>query len=114
MKFLGLKIYRGGDAIEDAVQYLTVDLANSLRDLTTGLGRLKLLENFEGFEARVSFSGAGEVAIRHNLGFVPSQRIIVRATAADVVDGDTAWSTEFVYLKKLGAGAATATVVFLR
>lgn len=114
MKFLGLKIFRSGSTIEDAVNYLSVDLANSLRDLTTGLSRLKLLENFEGFEAQVSFSGAGEVAIRHNLGFIPSQRLIVRATASDIVDGDTAWSKDFVYLKKTGSGAATATVVFLR
>lgn len=114
MKFLGLKIYRGGDVLEDAIRYLTVDLANSLRDLTTGLGRLKLLDNFEGFEAQVSFSGAGEVAIRHNLGFTPTQRIIVRATASDIVDGDSQWSNDFVYLKKTGAGTATATVIFLR
>jgi len=114
MRFLGLKIFRGGDTLDDALNYLSVDLANSLRDLTTGLGRLKLLDNFEGFEAQVSFPGAGEVAIRHNLGFVPSQRIIVRATASDIVDGDTAWSTSFVYLKKTGSGSATATVIFLR
>lgn len=114
MKFLGLKIFRAGSTIEDAVNYLSVDLANSLRDLSTGLTRLKLLENFEGFEARVSFAGAGEVAIRHNLGFTPSQRIIVRSTASDIVDGDSAWSNDFVYMKKTTGGAATATIVFLR
>lgn len=114
MRFLGLKIFRGGDTLDDALNYLSVELANSLRDLTTGLGRLKLLDNFEGFEAQVSFSGPGEVAIRHNLGFTPSQRIIVRATASDIVDGDTVWDTDFVYLKKTGAGTATATVIFLR
>lgn len=114
MRFLGLKIFRGRDTAEDAVAYLKTDLANSLRDLTTGLGRLKLLDNFEGFEAQVSFTGAGEVSIRHNAGYTPSQRIIVRATASDIVDGDTSWDENFVYLKKTDAGTATATVIFLR
>jgi len=114
MRFLGLKLFRGGETLDDALVYLSVDLANSLRDLTTGLSRLKLKDNFEGFEAQVSFSGAGQVAIRHNLGFTPSQRIIVRATASDIVDGDTSWDNNFVYLKKTGSGAATATVIFLR
>jgi len=114
MRFLGLKIFRGRDTADDAVTYLKTDLANSLRDLTTGLGRLKLQDNFEGFEAQVVFAGAGEVAIRHAAGYTPSQRIIVRASAADIVDGDTAWDENFVYLKKTGAGTATATVIFLR
>jgi hypothetical protein len=114
MRFLGLKVFRGGETLQDAISYLQVELANSLRDLTTGLGRLKLLDNFEGFEAQVSFSGAGEVAIRHNLGYTPSQRIIVRASASDIIDGTTPWDNNFVYLQKTGAGAATATVIFLR
>jgi len=114
MKFTGLKLFRSGNTIEEVVRYLSVELANSLRDLTMGLNRLKLTDNFEGFQAEVSFSGAVEVEIRHNLGFTPSQRIIVRATASDIVDGDTAWNSNYVYLKKTGAGAATATVIFLR
>lgn len=114
MKFLGLKVYRGGDAIEDAVSYLRVDLANSLRDLSTGLSRLKLQDNFEGFMTEVIFTGAGEVGIRHNLGYVPSMRIIVRSTVPDIVDGATPWDENFVYLSKASSGAGTATVVFLR
>jgi hypothetical protein len=114
MKFSGFKIFRSGDAIEDTVRYLSVDLANSLRDLATGLNKLRLTENFEGFEATFSFSGNDEQSFRHNLGVIPTQRIIVRASTQDIVDGDTAWSKDYVYLKKTTAGSGTATVIFLR
>lgn len=114
MKFSGFKIFRSGDTIEDAIRYLSVELANSLRDLASGLNKLKILDNFEGFEATFTFAGSDEQAFRHNVGFIPSQRIIVRSTASDIVDGDTTWSKDYVYMKKTGAGAATATVIFLR
>jgi len=114
MKFTGVKLFRSGSTTEDAIRYLSVELANSLRDLTIGLNKLKLLDNFEGFEATFSFAGSDEQSFRHNVGFIPSQRIIVRSSASDIVDGDTAWSKDYVYMKKTGAGAATATVIFLR
>lgn len=114
MKFINLKIYRGLDDAKEAVNYLRFDLANSLRDLTTGLGKLRFQDNFEGLIATVNFPGAGEVAVRHNLGFIPSQRIILRASSSDICDGATAWTENFVYLKKENAGTATATVAFLR
>ena len=114
MKFLNFNLFRAAETIEDVVRYLAIDLANSLRDLNTGLTRLRLTENFEGFEATVSFSGAGEIAIRHNAGFVPSQRIILRATVADLIDGPTEWSKDYVYISKTGAGTGTATILFLK
>lgn len=114
MKFLNMNLFRGGAGIESVVGYLSTELAANLRDLNTGLTKLKLTENFEGFEAVVIFPGSGEIAIRHNAGFIPSQRIIVRANASDIVDGDTEWNRNFVYMKKTGAGLAQATIIFLR
>lgn len=114
MKFSGFKLFRSGDTIEEAIRYLSVELANSLKDLTSGLNKLKLLDNFEGFEATFSFSGNDEVSFRHNAGFIPSQRIIVRANTQDIIDGPTAWSKDYVYLKKNSAGSGSATVIFLR
>lgn len=114
MKFINLKIYRGNDDAKEAVNYLRFDLAGSLRDLTTGLGRLRLEDNFEGFITIVNFLGSDEVAIRHNLGFVPSQRIILRADSSDIVDGLNAWDENFVYLRKENPGTATVKVAFLR
>lgn len=114
MKFLNFKLFRSGNSLDDVLQYLTVDLASGLRDIYTGLTKLSFSDNFQSFRAEISFTGAQEVAIRHNLGAVPSSRIIVRSTASDIVDGDTAWNENNVYMKKTGAGAATATVLFLR
>jgi len=114
MKFSGFKIFRSRDTIEEVIRYLSVELANSLKDLSSGLNKLKLSDNFEGFEATFNFNGSDEQAFRHNAGFIPSQRIILRATSFEICDGDTPWTKEYVYLKKTTAGSATATVIFLR
>jgi hypothetical protein len=114
MKFSILKVFRGDGTAEDVIRYLSVELANSLKDLSIGLNKLKLTENFEGFEATFSFSGNDEQSFRHNVGFIPSQRIILRSSSADICDGDTAWSKDYVYMKKTSAGAGTAKVIFLR
>ena len=114
MKFLNFKLFRTGSSLDDVIQYLSVDLSNGLRDIYTGLTKLSFNDNFQSFRADISFTGAQEVTIRHNLGATPSSRIIVRSTASDIVDGDTAWNENYVYMKKTGAGAATATVLFLR
>lgn len=114
MKFSGLKLFRSGSTLDETVRYLSVELANSLKDLTSGLNKLKLLDNFEGFEATFSFQGNDEQSFRHNIGFIPSQRIIVRADTQDIIDGPTPWSKDYVYLKKNSAGSGTATVIFLR
>ena len=114
MKFLNFKLFRTGSSLEDVLQYLSVDLSNGLRDIYTGLTKLSFSDNFQSFRADISFTGAQEVTIRHNLGAIPSSRIIVRASASDIVDGDTPWNENNVYMKKTGTGAATATVLFLR
>lgn len=114
MKFLNFKLFRSGSSLEDVLQYLSLDLASGLRDIYTGLTKLSFADNFQSFRADMSFTGAQEVTIRHNLGATPSSRIIVRATASDIVDGDSPWDENYVYMKKTGAGAATATVIFLR
>lgn len=114
MKFSGFKIFRVGETIEAVVHYLSVELATGLRDLYTGLSRLTFQDNFQSFQAQVNFTGAQEVRIRHTLGVIPSMRIIVRTTSQDIVDGDTAWDENYVFIKKTSAGAASATVIFLR
>ena len=106
MKFLHTKLFRSGQTIEDVIKYLSLDLATGLRDIYTGLSHLNFADNFQSFRADISFTGAQEVTI--------SSRIIVRSTASDIVDGDTPWTSENAYMKKTGAGAATATVIFLR
>lgn len=117
MKFPRLREYRGLDTEELFLKYLRTDLLKTLRELTTGLSRLTLLENFESFLASDVEIGAGvEVKIRHTIGVTPSQRIIVRGGtgAQNIVDGDTNWDSNYVYLKNTGASSVTVSVVFLR
>jgi hypothetical protein len=87
----------------------------SLADLVDGLRKLTFGENFQSFEVEVTIAAGAEQEIRNLLrDTVPTKRIIVRGNSNEVVYGDTEWTTDFVYLKNIGASDATATVVFLK
>lgn len=119
MRFTNFKEFRGVLQVAD---YLATDLANFLRDLRFGLDRLSFDENFEGFIVEDIEIGVGaELKIRNQLrNIVPSQRLILRGKAGteNIVDGDTEWTTNFVYLKNNGATAITTAtkvkVLFLK
>jgi hypothetical protein len=121
MRFLQFKEYRPqrsgrtSDAVLDVIQYLTRELKITLRELSTGLEKLSFLDNFKSFQVSVEIPTGEEVAIRNQLSTIPTQRIIVRSNEGGlgVVDGDTAWTTQFVYLKNTGLLNASVTVLFL-
>jgi len=84
-------------------------------ELLTGLGQLKFLENFHCFVATVTIATGVEERIRNKLDpKIPAYRIIVRETGdtGKLIDGDTEWTNQYVYLKNAGAGSVTATVIF--
>lgn len=119
MKFTAFKEFRFNSSLGAVVDYLTVDLRKFLRELQLGLTRLKLLDNFESFQTTVTLPvSVTDYQIPNELvsGLAPTQRLIVRGGdgSEQVVDGDTPWSNEFVYLKNLGSSAVTVTVIFLR
>lgn len=120
MRFVAFKEFRGliNTGIEDIVEYLRTDMKKVLRELQLGLTKLSLLDNFEGFSAEVTIAAGAELAIQNQFrnGKIPSQRIIVKGGSGsqNIVDGDTAWSVDFVYLKNTGASSASATVIFLK
>ena len=105
MKFLEFKEFRG--MANDVLSYLRFDLKKTLKELQTGLARLTLTDNFEAFSVEVTIGAGAELEIRNRLrsGKIPSQRIFVRGNSKDIVDGDTEWNQNFVYLKNTGAGA---------
>lgn len=114
MKLASLREFIGG-SLSEVVNYLTSDHNANLKELRTVLGRLSLIDNFESFEVSVVIPATSEVGIENKLrGQIPSKRIIVRGDSNDVVDGATAWTKEFVYMRNLGASAATVTIVFLK
>lgn len=114
MKIPRPKKLRIGRTAEEVLQYLEVHLANTLQDITTALANLTLKDNFKSYTASVTIGAGQEIAVQHNLGDIPTGKLIVRQNVAGIVDGDTAWTKDYIYLKNTGASTATATVVILR
>ena len=113
MKFRTIQPYAEPTEVED---YLSNTLRLGLLDLVTGLQSLDFLDNFEAFTYEGTITAGQEVEIRNQLpGVTPSSRIILRHSGDPaIVDGDTEWSTDFVYLKNAGSVSATVKVLFLR
>jgi hypothetical protein len=97
--------------------YLSGELAKSLRDLQGAFRKLTLADNFESFEVTVTIAAGAEQPIRNELRkVVPTKRLVVRGGENShlVVDGPTTWTQDYVYLKNFHASALTVTVVFFR
>lgn len=106
-------------SIEAVRKYLGVEMAQNLRELATILNKLTFSDNFESFEITCTIVANTELAIRNELrgGTIPTKRLIVRGDAYSpyIVDGDTAWTAQFLYLKNTHATQdATATLLFLK
>lgn len=118
MKFASFKEFRQAvsNTLEDVISYLNTDHTKMIRELNVGLSKLNLVDNFDSFVVTETIPATTEVQIRNGLrnGLVPTYKIILRTNSPDVVDGDTAWNTNFVTLKNTGASSATVTVLFLR
>jgi len=115
MKFTSFKEFKGLDLqIQNVIDYLSIDLRKILRDLQLGLTKMEFTDNFESFQTTVTIASGSEIAIRNELSIVPTQRLIVAGNSNEVVDGDTAWNNDFVFLKNIGATEATVTVIFLK
>ena len=130
MKFSSFKEFRGqlsalsaqtesaDGKLKRISEYLRVDITKVLRELAVGLTRLSLLDNFDSFSVQVTIPATTEVEIRNELVSkeVPTQRLIVRggSGAENIVDGDTQWTKDFVYLQNTGGSDVTVTVMFLK
>ena len=93
-----------------------LDIKQVIRQLSIGLSRLSFGDNFESFtETGLVIPAGSEARIRNQLNFIPNSRIITRQDAAgEVVDGDTEWDLNYVYLKNTGASPVTVSVVFFK
>jgi len=99
---------------EEIAKYLSFDLVYSLRELTLGLRRLTLNDNFQSFTVTVTIGAGSETAIRNELEEIPTGRIILKSTSGDIVDGDTEDNLNFVFLKNAGATSATVKVIYIK
>lgn len=97
-------------------QYFAIYYNKIIDELSIGLQSLRFTENFRCIESEtLTLASGDEVAIRHPFAVVPSYWIIVRRTGNSVIaDGDTAWNSDFIYLKNVGANSATFKVLIFK
>jgi hypothetical protein len=103
------------------IKYLEVDLWTWLRDLTTAFTKINFEENFQSFTARdVSIPAGQEVAVSNQFrnrypGLIPSGRIIVRQRGnANIIDGNTPWTQDLLYMQNPSENDAVVSILFYR
>lgn len=118
MKFISFKEFKPvSNSVNYIFNYLSEDLRKMIAELNLGLNKLSLVDNFESFIETVTIAAGAEISIRNKLqGATPTKKIVLRGKdgAQNIVDGDTDWDINYVYLKNVGGSAATATVLFMR
>ena len=91
------------------------DFKQLLRHLSTGLERLDLDNNFEGFREELVIPAGSELRVRNQLNFIPSTYIIGYQEGNGLITASgTPWDINFLYLRNHGAEEVTATIRFLR
>lgn len=105
--------------VTEVIRYLSTEMIQNLRGISLAFKKLTFLDNFESFVYTGIIPANMEVAIRNELrnGIIPTQRIILRGDTYSmaVVDGDTEWNQEWVYLKNTDpANNSQITVLFLK
>jgi hypothetical protein len=111
MKFPKFREFRSGEV----EKYLSIDLAYTLKELWAGINKLSFEDNFKSFTVDVEIGAGLELKIRNDLNEVPTGKIIIRNYGTnDIVDGDSIWNREAVFLKNIGASAAKAKVLFFK
>jgi hypothetical protein len=84
-------------------------------ELNTGLTRLSFNDNFESdLSESITIAATTEVEVKHSLKSIPSYYLIVRQTGdARIIDGDTAWTNDKIYLKNTsGTDAVVSLLIF--
>lgn len=113
-KFSGFRTLKTAETIEEVIEYLTVKLSMSLKELQAGLLKLNFEDNFDSETFTITLPAGATVAYSHNLGVIPSKRIILRATGYTIDDSVTPWTESVVYFRNSGASSITATIILMR
>lgn len=92
-----------------------LNLQSLIAELSVGLKRLNLLDNFESFEQEVTIASATESRINHDLDFIPSRYLIVSHLGNGVISrGTSEWTRTMAYLYNYGPDSVTLKVIFYR
>jgi hypothetical protein len=113
-KFSGFRTFKLGKTIEEVVQYLTTSLAVSFKELQAGLVALNFEDNFQTQTLSVFIPAGTTVTYPHNLGVIPSKRLIVKADGYTIDDSATPWTASLVYFRNQGPTDINATIILMR
>lgn len=101
------------------VQFIEVQLWSWLRDLANSLLKIDFIQNFQSFEVtNLKIPANTEVAITNQFslsypGRIPSKRIITRQQGnAIIIDGNTVWTQNQLFLRNVSSNDATISVIF--
>ena len=98
------------------------DLQSLARDLSVGLSRLTLAENFESFDWQGEIAAGEEVTIDNRIlgnsgmRIIPSEMIVTYLSGPPTIRrGDTEWSDSTLTLKNVASESSVSAIVrFLR
>lgn len=105
-KFSGFKTLKNATRVDQVIQYLTVGLSLSLKELQAGLTRLSFEDNFDTQVIDVIVPLNSTVAYPHNLGVIPSKRLIVKQSGSTIDDSVTPWTETVVYFRNTSTVSA--------
>lgn len=118
MKFLRPRPF-SGQTLQQAVQFLRIDLAKIFSDMVEGFKHLRLEENFDSFVTSVRLEGAGnadnldEIAVPNQLRTRALKWFATNVTGDNrIVEYDR--TETHIFLKNLASAQVTATIVFMR
>lgn len=114
-KFSGFRTFKLGGTIEEVVGYLNQGLSLSLKELQAGLNNLTFSDNFSGQVLEITVPANTTTGFSHNLGVIPSQRVILKSTGYMIDDSVTPWTSKSFYLRNSHpTEAATVKILLLR
>ena len=102
---------------------MITDIKELVNELTTGLNRLSLSDNFAGFEKKDLSINAGETARIHNelRDAIPNKFIVVKQQGNGLLtipsankDKTNVWNQKALFLKNNGTETVKITVIFMR
>lgn len=91
------------------------EIKNLVKELSVGLRRLTIRNNFEGFEVDVTIGSSSDVTVRNQLSFIPTRYIILSQTGNGLITkSSTPWTTNFIYFTNNGATQVEAKIFIMR
>ncbi len=106
---------------QSVVKYIQVDLWTWLKEFSVAFLKINFQDNFQSFEVQNLTIPAGqEVAISNQFkgrypGLIPQGKLIVRQKGnANIIDGDSPWTADLVFLRNPSTQDAVVTVIFFK